>query len=69
MSTLRNRTKAEPQRSGMTHAKWREVQSIAKKSKARYVYGSIISKPGTYNVGRNAAKRARAAILADLKGA
>lgn len=65
MSTLRNRTKAEPQRSGMTHAKWREVQSIAKKSKARYVYGSVIGKSGTYNVGRNEAKRAKARVLAE----
>lgn len=65
MSTLRNRTKAEPQRSGMTHAKWREVQSIGKKSKARYVYGPVVGKPGTYNVGRNEAKRTKIRVLAE----
>lgn len=36
MSTLRNKTKMGPQRSGMTHARWREVQGIAgRKSAAR----------------------------------
>lgn len=65
MSTLRNRTKHDPQRSGMTHAKWREVRSIGRKSVARYIWGpTAVNKnfpgglPDTYNVGRNATKRA-----------
>jgi hypothetical protein len=73
MSTLRNRTKADPQRSGMTHAKWRAVQALQPTKRmlhesAKYVTwanGHSLQTPikvvtgGTYNVGRNAAKRAR----------
>jgi hypothetical protein len=77
MSTLRNRTKAAPQRSGMTHAKWQAVQALQPAARmlhesARYVgyaTGHESKTPikavtgGTYNVGRNAAKRAaRAAV-------
>lgn len=61
MSTLRNRTKAEPQRSGMTHAKWRANRNIANsKSAARWII-----RGGTYNVGRNEAKRTKIRVLAE----
>lgn len=60
MSTLRNRTKAEPQRSGMTHAKWIEVQSIHRKSAGRWLHLG-----GTYKVGRNEAKRTKIRVLAE----
>lgn len=78
MSTLRNRIKAEPQRSGMTHAKWREVQSIHTKSGAKMLHEScrpvsispeyprgIMVTGGTYNVGRNEAKRTKIRVLAE----
>lgn len=47
MSALKNRSKRDPQKSGMTHAKWREVQSIGRKSKARYIWGMVAGKSGT----------------------
>ncbi len=79
MSTLRNRTKAEPQRSGMTHAKWQAVRALQPTERmlhesARYIrvpavtlkdgallpeHDKKIVTGGTYNIGRNAAKRAR----------
>ncbi len=85
MSTLRNRTKAEPQRSGMTHAKWLAVQALQPtermlhESVRVHIYpghrgkdGSFIPEftrrevtGGTYNVGRNAAKRDFIRVLAE----
>lgn len=72
MSTLNNRKKHGPQRSGMTHAQWRRVQSLA----PRWRWFFDIGKPGvnctrtnphTYNVGRNAAKRRRREASAYLR--
>lgn len=59
MSTITNRKKFGPQRSGMTHEAWRKAQGVWRKSVARLFFSH-----GTYNAGRNKAKRERRQRLA-----
>lgn len=76
MSTLNNRKKFGPQRSGMTHAQWRQAQRV--RSGARWFFNRSLAKPGincsrsnpsTYCVGRNAAKRKARAAAESLRSA
>lgn len=75
MSTLGNRKKFGPQRSGMTHAKWRAVQALH--PGGRRVFNAYMGKPGvnctphnktTMCLNRNAMKRKRRALMIDLAG-
>jgi hypothetical protein len=61
VSTLNNPSKHGSQRSGMTHQAWRKAQTVTRKSAARLLHESWGSV--TYNIGRNAAKRERAALI------